>query len=100
MKLAALKMKFSAQAKPFTDVVGLELGADYSQGVPAVRLRKKEGRTELVAFDFLPLPGKLPLKPEEADEPQVWSLPRPFQAPHAALAITSPHTFLRHSSGI
>jgi len=100
MKSVALKTKFSAQTKPFTDVVGLELGAGYSQGVPAVRLRKKEGRTELLAFDFLSLPDKLPLRPDEADELKVWSLPRPFQAPHAALAITSPLSFLRHSSGI
>ena len=100
MKSGALKVNFAAQSKPFTDVVGLEIGSQYPQGVPAVRLRKREGRTELVAADFLPLPGKLPLKPEEAGEPVVWSLPRPFQAPHAALSITSSLTFLRHASGL
>jgi len=99
MKSAAVKVKFSTQSKTFTDVVGLELGAGCSLGVPAVRLRKREGKTELVAAGFLALPGELPQKPDDADKVAVWSLPRPFQAPHAALAITSPLTFLRHVSG-
>ena len=99
MKSAALNVKFSPQNKPFTDVVGLELGSGYTQGVPAVRLRKREGKTVLVAAGFLDLPGELPQKPDIVGEVPVWSLPRPFQAPHAALAITSPLAFLRHAAG-
>ena len=98
MKSTALKVRFSAQSKPFTDVVGLEVGAAFAQGVPAVRLRKREGKTELMAAGFLLLPGELPQSPEHANHAPVWKLPRAFQAQHAALAITSPLAFLRHAS--
>lgn len=100
MNSAAFKDKFSAQNQPVHDVVGLELGSGCSLGVPAVRLRKRDGKTELMAAGFLALPGKLPQTPDDADKAVVWNLPRPFQAPHAALAITSPLTFLRHASGV
>ena len=99
MKSTALKVRFSAQSKPFTDVVGLEVGAAYVQGVPAVRLRKRNGKTELMAAGFLTLPGALPQKPDLEDDVPVWSLPRPFQAQYAALAVTSPLAFLRHAAG-
>ncbi len=87
--------------KPFkacSDVIGLELGVGLSEGVPAVRLRKSKGRTELVAAGFLELPGALPMSPGVTDV-QTWRLPAPFRAPHAALAIRSPHAYLRHSAG-
>ena len=99
MKSAAVRVRFSPQSKPFTDVVGLELGAKYAQGVPAVRLQKKDGKTELVAAGFLDLPGELPQHSTQTGEAPVWHLPRPFQAQYAALAITSPLAFLRHASG-
>ena len=99
MKSAPLNVKFSTQSKPFTDVVGLEIGASYTQGVPAVRLRKRNGKSELVAAGFLALPGELPQKPDLEDEVPIWSLPRPFQAQYAALAVTSPLAFLRHAAG-
>ena len=98
MNPAVLKMKFSPQNKPFTDVVGMEIGAMCPQGVPAVRLRKRDGRTELMAAGFLNLPGQLPQNPETHSEPPAWTLPHPFQATYAALAITSPLVFLRHAS--
>jgi len=81
--------------------VGLELGAESAEGVPAVRLRKREGKTELLAAGFLDLPGTLPDNPELPPAPgtTVWNLPRAFQAPHAALTVSSKFAFLRQSTG-
>ena len=98
MKAAPISVKLSQQHKPFTDVVGLELGAGLAEGVPAVRLRKREGKTELLAVGFLRLSGTW----KEATgalggEPVVWQLPKPFQAPYAALAVTSKLAFLRNA---
>jgi len=81
-------------------VVGLEIGSGHPEGVPAVRVRKIGGRTELVAAGFLELPGELPLEPQAPGVPtQTWTLPRAFQAPYAALAVTSPQGYLRHIAG-
>jgi len=100
MKSAPLQVKFSPQSKPFTDVVGLEVGAGHPDGVPAVRLRKRDGKTELVAAGFLHLQGTLPETPDAAAVDMTrWSIPKPFHAPYAALAITSQQAFLRHSAG-
>lgn len=97
---APIPSKIISSHKTYTDIVGLELGANLTDGVPAVRLRKREGKTELVAAGFLNLPGALPEKQEaEAIGRTAWSLPREFQAPYAALAVTSPLAFLRHSAG-
>ena len=98
MKSATLKVKFSPQNKPFTDVVGLEVGAGLAQGVPAVRVRKRDGKTELMAAGFLALPDTLPQTQDSAGEAPVWSLPRAFQAQYAALALTSPLAFVRHAA--
>lgn len=98
MNSSAFQVKFSPQNKPFCDVVGLEIGASLPQGVPAVRLRKKDGKTELVAAGFLDLPGTLPQSPEDASTPPAWSLPKPFQGQYAALAVTSGLTMLRHAA--
>lgn len=81
------------------DVVGLEVGSSSPEGVPAVRIRKTEGRVELVAAGFLNLPARLPSTPQEAEAACAWTLPRPFQAPYAALALTSTLGFLRHVTG-
>jgi len=92
-------MKLSSHHKPFTDIVGLEVGAGLAEGVPAVRLRKRDGKIELLAADFLKLPGVLPETEQDAqNKPATWSLPSPFQAPHAALAVSSKQGFLRHAS--
>jgi len=100
MNSSAFKVKFSPQSKPFSDVIGLEIGAGLTQGVPAVRLRKKDGKTELVAVGFLPLQDSLPLRFEEAPTPvPSWSLPKAFQAQYAALAVTSELALLRHAAG-
>ncbi len=98
MKSETFTAKMSPQRKSYTDIVGLELGAGLSQGVPAVRLRKREGKTELLAAGFLNLPGVLPETPEAVSETVTWHLPKPFQAPYAALAVSSKQAFLRHSA--
>lgn len=91
----------AAARKTITDVVGLEIGASHPEGVPAVRVMKRpDGKTELVAAGFLRLPGQLP--ESAASDSAVaasWSLPRPFQARHAALAVTSAQAFIRHATG-
>ncbi len=100
MKFSFLPTQFARERKTYTDVVGLELGAAQVEGVPAVRLRKREGRTELVAAGFLDLPGKLPVNPESVQGGAIfWTLPRAFQAPYAALVVSSEFAFLRHSTG-
>jgi hypothetical protein len=96
----AFKSKAAVQNLPLTDVVGLEINAGYPDGVPAVRLRRIAGQTELVAAGLLPLPGALPETFDASlEETPVWSLPRHYQAPHAALTVTSQQAFLRHASG-
>jgi hypothetical protein len=99
MKSESFTAKLTPQRKPFTDIVGLELGAGLAQGVPAVRLRKRDNKTELVAAGFLTLPGSLPESADTgASEAVIWHLPGPFQAAHAALAVNSKHAFIRHSA--
>ena len=101
MKPGPFTVKLSPQHKPFTDIVGLELGANNLAGIPAVRLRKREGKTELLAVGFLNLPGLLPETDSPAlSTPENWTLPHPFRAPYAALAITSKSAFLRHATGV
>lgn len=101
MKFASSTDKSPSQRTSNTDVVGIEVGAPHPDGVPAVRLLKRaDGKIELVAAGFLHLPGQLPdAAPEEGAAQPVWSLPRPFQARHAALAVTSAQAFMRHASG-
>ncbi len=92
-------MKLPSHHKPVTDIVGLEVGSGLAEGVPAVRLRKRDGNIELLAADFLKLEGVLPETAEDAQNgPATWALPSPFQAPHAALAVSSKQGFLRHVS--
>ncbi|HNX36111.1 MAG TPA: hypothetical protein PKM57_15910 [Kiritimatiellia bacterium] len=101
MKSVSLPTKLAPPHKPHTDIVGLELGCGLADGVPAVRLRKRDGVIELLAAGFLHLPGTLPDSPDFAPTPgtTVWTLPRPFQAPHAAIAVTSKLAFFRQSAG-
>lgn len=98
MPRVSLSDSFMKPFKACSDVTGLEVGADLSEGVPAVRLRKSKGQVEMVAAGFLDLPGTLPML-SGASEAQTWRLPAPFRAPHAALAIRSPHASLRHTAG-
>lgn len=81
-----------------TDVVGLEIGRTSTKGIPAVRLRRKEGRIELLAAGFLSLPGTFPETERDAETPPPhWILPKAFQAPNAAIAVASRLSFLRHT---
>lgn len=98
MSFFPLAPKKSAR-KLCSDIVGLELGAGWTEGIPAVRLRKRDTQTEVLAAGFLKLPGILPEKPDTVSPAPSWTLPREFQAPHAALAVTSPLAFLRQSAG-
>jgi hypothetical protein len=85
--------------KKYTDVVGLELGSGLS-GIPAVRLVRGKQGLEIKAIGILDLLDTLPQTLEVANQDRsVWSLPKPFCAPYAALAVTSKWTFLRHTSG-
>lgn len=86
--------------KKYTDVVGIELGSGLS-GVPAVRLVRGNHGVEIKAIGILDLLDTLPQN--EAAVPSsgtFWSLPKPFCAPSAALAVTSKLSFLRHTSGV
>jgi hypothetical protein len=93
------KLKAGAKTAPVRDVVGMVLGAGFQQGVPAVRLARKNGVDELVAGGFLELPGTLPVTPDDANAMPVgnWQVPRAFRAPHIAFAIHSEQAFLRQS---
>ena len=61
MPRVSLSDSFMKPFKACSDVTGLEVGADLSEGVPAVRLRKSKGQVEMVAAGFLDLPGALPM---------------------------------------
>lgn len=80
------------------DVVGLEVGANLPQGVPAVRIHIHKRHTELLAAGFIKLDDTLPLSPEDSGITASWSLPRQFQASKAAIAVTSPMAILRQTS--
>lgn len=85
--------------KKYTDVVGIELGSGLS-GVPAVRLVKGKHGVEIKAIGILDLLDTLPQAVgAPASDVPVWSLPKPFCSPHAALTVTSKLSFLRHTSG-
>ena len=84
------------------DVVGLDLfssAAAGARGVPAVRLTERKGVLRLAALGFVPPPAAaLPASWEEAAKTCAWSLPAPFQAPHAAIAVTSPDMFVAQTT--
>lgn len=85
--------------KNYTDVVGIELGSGLS-GVPAVRLVKGKQGIEVKAIGILDILDTLPQTPDAgSQEVPVWSLPKHFCSPHAALTVTSKLSFLRHTTG-
>ena len=72
------------------DIVGVDLFSGEARGCPAVRLIEKKGELRLAAVGFVPPPADpLPDSWEAAAKACTWSLPAPFQAPAAALAVTS-----------
>lgn len=86
--------------KALTDVTGVALNGDDARGCPAVRLVHKKSGWHVVAAGFVPAPQEaLPDSWEEANKAQTaWSLPQAFQAPSAALAVSSPHAFTRQTT--
>ncbi len=81
-------------------MVGLEVGAELPQGVPAVRLHIVHKQVELMAAGFVKLDDRLPARAEEAfaERDNFWTLPKSFQSSKAAIAVTSPLAILRQTS--
>ncbi len=81
------------------DVVGLDLFSGDKRGCPAIRLSERKGVLHVVAAGFVPPPSaSLPDSWEAASHGCTWSLPAAFQAPHAALAVTSPDMFIAQTT--
>ena len=77
-----------------TDIVGVDLFSGDERGCPAVRLTEKKGVLTVAAAGFVPPPANpLPDSWDAAAKSCSWSLPSEFQAPQAALAVTSPEMF-------
>lgn len=87
-------------ARALKDVTGVVLNSGDPRGCPAVRLLHKKSGWHVTAAGFVPSPvGELPASWEDASRDQVaWSLPKAFQAPHAALAVISPNMFTRQTT--
>jgi len=82
-----------------SDVVGVEFGSGDPRGCPAVRLTRKKGRLHVYAAGFVKPPeGEIPQSWEELSKQATWSLPVDFQAPGAALAVSTPDMFLRQTT--
>ena len=81
------------------DVVGIDLFSGDSRGCPAVRLVEKKGTLRLSAVGFVSAPASpLPDSWESAAKSCAWSLPAPFQAANAAIAVTSPDMFFAQTT--
>ena len=81
------------------DVIGIDLFSGDSRGCPAVRLVEKKGVLRLSAIGFVPAPANpLPDSWESAAKSCTWSLPAPFQAASAAIAVTSPDMFFAQTT--
>lgn len=81
------------------DVVGLDLFSGDKRGCPAIRLSERKGALHVVAAGFVPPPSaSLPDSWEAASHGCTWSLPAAFQAPRAALAVTSPDMFIAQTT--
>lgn len=81
------------------DVVGVDLFSGDARGCPAVRLAEKKGVLRLASVGFVPAPANpLPASWEEASKSCSWSLPAQFQAPHAAISVTSPDMFFAQTT--
>ena len=81
------------------DVTGLELYGGDAHGVPAVRIVRRKSAWQLQAAGFVKGPeGGLPQSWEESARPDSMTLPAPFRAPHAALAVNSPYAIFTQST--
>ena len=82
-----------------SDVVGVELGSGDPRGCPAVRLLRKKDRFQLYAAGFVKPPdGEIPQAWEELSKQATWSLPVDYQAPGAAIAVSTADMFLRQTT--
>lgn len=84
-----------------TDVVGIELTRDDLRGCPAVRLQRRRKTWHVAAFGFVPPPKNLlPSSWEELEskDTSIWSLPGPFQASAAALAVETADATARQTT--
>jgi hypothetical protein len=95
----AKKAKAKKKSRRAIDVVGFDLFSGEARGVPAVRLTEKKGVLHVAAVGFLPAPQMdLPDSWEGASKTCAWSVPAAFQAPRAALAVTSFEMFLAQTT--
>lgn len=83
-----------------SDVVGVELTSRDPRGCPAVRLVRRRGELTVVAAGFVPPPTEaIPTSWEEKEKSRGrWSLPPPFQAPVAAVAVDGPDAVARQTT--
>lgn len=81
------------------DVVGVELFAGEARGCPAVRLQMHKGVWTVHAAGFVPPPkDDLPKSWKDLDRQNSWSIPAPFNAPVAALAVNSSEAMVRQTT--
>jgi hypothetical protein len=86
-----IKFPCGGGRKSAADITGIEMFAPDCEGCRAVRIVNKKKAWHLVAADVVKDPdGELPARWEDTPRQPSWELPRPFQAPHAALAVNSP----------
>lgn len=78
----------SSKAK--SDLIGVELFSDATEGCPAVRLYRKKNTWHLGAAAYVKPPeGEMPESWDMISKQPKWEMPRDFQAPCAALAVNS-----------
>ncbi len=97
------KPKAKGHAKgPPADVVGVEIGAEISEGAPAVRLRRApDGALRIAAAGFVPVVSDIAsILAMPGDMRGPWALPPEFRAPSAALAVTAPDALVRQSDSV
>ena len=82
-----------------SDVTGVFLDFADTRGCPAVRLQRRKGTVQVVAAGFVSPPeGNLPTSWDDLHNQVKWSLPHAFQAPQAALAVSSSDMFIRQTT--
>ena len=82
-----------------SDVTGVFLDMVDPRGCPAVRLQRRKGAIQVASVGFVPPPdGELPTSWDDLHDQVKWSLPHPFQAPQAALAVWSPAMSIRQTT--
>jgi len=98
-KTAAGSTASFSHSSELQDVTGVSLFSADSRGCPAVRLQWRKKGLHLLAAGFVPPPEMgLPTSWEESKLQTAWQLPVPFQAPQAALAVTSSEMFITQTT--